>query len=153
MKRFAALMIFLVLVLALSIALAQRVECPVGGFSVTMPDHFAEQPLDAGAPDLCFYWKGKKLTVQAYVTEMGEYSFSDLFQVMTGNETESMSVTVNRMNMYYCAGTDSGGAYVMYSWADRGNYVAMYFYYPENDPTVLKTVDSIMNSIAFDAGH
>ena len=64
MKRLAGLLLILMLVCSLSPALAQTAECPAGGFSVWMPDHFEEvQPDPLSDPDQCFYWHGKKLAV------------------------------------------------------------------------------------------
>ena len=55
MKRLLGIMLVILLVFSLSAALAQKVECPVGGFSVKLPDHFVEESTDSGDPDLCFY--------------------------------------------------------------------------------------------------
>ena len=61
MRRTAvALILAFLLCLAFSVSLAQTVSCPVGGFSLNLPDHFTEQPLSPEAPDLCLYWRGKK---------------------------------------------------------------------------------------------
>ena len=71
MKRIAGMLLALVLFLCSSAALAQRAESPVGGFSVTLPDHFVEEEVFPGS-DLCFWWHGTKLTVQAYAIYQGE---------------------------------------------------------------------------------
>ena len=154
MKRtFAALMLLALLCLFFGVALAQRVSCPIGGFSINVPDHFSEQPLSPDDPDLCLYWKGNKMTVLAYASYLGEVAGSDLFQVLTGTETDSGNTTINGMNMLYAAGTDRGTAYLMYSWMDRGNNVTIYFYYPAGDSSCVDSANRIMNSISFDAGH
>ena len=154
MKRGASVLMLAVLFcLFCCPALAQTVSCPVGGFSVNMPDHFAEQPLSSEEPDLCLYWKGKKMSVLAYATYLGEVAGSDLFQVLTGSETDSGTTNLNGMNMLYATGTEGGTAYLMYSWMDRGNNVTLYFYYPEGDSSCVDSANRIMNSISFDAGH
>lgn len=154
MKRTAvALILAVLLCLSLTSALAQRVFCPVGGFSLNLPDHFSEQPLSSADPDLCLYWKGKKMTVLAYASYLGEVAGSDLFQVLNGTETDSGNITVNGMNMLYAAGNDGGTAYLMYSWMDRGNNVTLYFYYPAGDDSCITSANRIINSISFDAGH
>ena len=140
----AALMLSVLLCLLCCSALAQTVSCPVGGFSFTLPDHFSEQPLSREDPDLCLYWAGKKL---------GEVAGSDLFQVLTGSETDSGTTNWNGMNMLYATGVEGGTAYLMYSWMDRGNNVTLYFYYPAGDSSCIDTADRIMRSISFDAGH
>lgn len=149
----AALMLLVLLCMFCCSALAQTVSCPVGGFSVSLPDHFTEQQLSAEEPDLCFYWKGQKMTVLAYATYLGEVAGSDLFQVLTGSETDTGTTERNGMNMLYATGVEGSTAYLMYSWMDRGNNVTLYFYYPAGDSSCIDTADRIMSSISFDAGH
>ena len=151
MKRLAVFLVVLALVFSVSSALAQKVSCPVGGFSVKLPDHFVEEPL--GGDELCFYWHGSKLTVQAYVSYQGEVAGSDLFQVLDGSETESGMKKYNGMNMQYIRAESQGEVLISYTWMDRGNSVSLEFSYSADDPSVLDTVKSIMNSISFDAGH
>ena len=150
MKRIAGLLLTLVLVLCLSGALAQRAECPVGGFSVTLPDHFVEEPVASGS-DLCFWWHGTKLTVQAYAIYQGEVA--ETFEVLTGDETESGYVTVNGMQMFYTRSETPDCICLSYNWMDRGNSVTMEFTWSPEDSSVISTVNSIMGSIRFDAGH
>ena len=152
MKRIAGLIMVMVLVFSLSSALAQRISCPDGGFTVTLPDHFVEEST-GGDPELCFYWHGSKLTVQGYVSYLGEVAGSDLFEVLTGDEQESGSKTINGMNMIYSLTQYGSDITVMYSWMDRGNNVTLYFQYSAENSSVRSTVKSIMNSISFDAGH
>ena len=149
----AALMLSVLLCLLCCSALAQTVSCPVGGFSVSLPDHFTEQPLPAEDPDLCFYWKGRKMTVLAYATYLGEVAGSDLFQVLTGSETDTGTTVQNGMNMLYATGAEGGTAYLMYSWMGRGNNVTLDFYYPDGDSSCIDTAGRIISSISFDAGH
>ena len=153
MKKVTGLLLVMVMILSLSSALAQRVECPVGGFSIKLPDHFKEESTDYGDPDLCFYWHGKKLTVQAYASYQGEISNSDLFQVLTGYETDYGTKTINGMEMMYSRTEEYGDIRISYTWMDRGNSVTMDFTYSADDTSVLDTVHSIINSIRFDAGH
>lgn len=153
MKRLAGLLLALMLVCAFSAALAQTVECPVGGFSVTLPDHFEQGELDQRDPDLCFNWAGKKLTVLAYASYQGEVALSDLFEVQTGTETESGYTYINGMEMIWIRTVESGTVTETYTWMDRGNSVSLEFSWDEAETSVRKTVDSIMGSIRFDAGH
>ena len=152
MKRFAALMLIMLLVLSCSAALAELVSCPVGGFSLNLPDQFREMPLDSARdPQLCLYWRtgDGSLSIQAYADYMGEVAYSDLFQVLDGTEKESGEININGMRMLY-ARTDT---YIMYSWMDRGNNVSLYFNYSRDDASVRSTVESIIWSVSFDAGH
>ena len=153
MKRFAGIILVLVLVLAAPAALALRAECPVGGFSVNLPDHFWAEELDPGDPDLCFNWRGNKLTVHAYASYQGEVALSDLFLVMTGAETESGYTYINGMEMFWTRTEEYGMVTVTYTWMDRGNSVTLEFSWEASETSVQKTVDSIINSVRFDSGH
>ena len=117
-----------------------------------LPDHFVEEAV-SGDPDLCFYWHGNKLTVQGYASYQGEIAGSDLFEVLTGSETESGYVTINGMNMLYARTEEYGDVIISYTWMDRGNSVTLEFTYSAEETSVQKTVTSIINSIQFDAGH
>ena len=149
MKRFAAILLSAVCMCSLSAALAQTAECPAGGFSVWVPDHFDSVQIDPlFDQDLCFYWHGNKLAVQAYVSAQ---SGSDLFQVLTGSEEEYGPVTVNGKDMLYSMAKEFGKIRISYSWMDqsRGNSVTLEFTYSADDPSVQSTVDKIINSINF----
>ena len=150
MKRLTGLLLVLALVFTLSAALADRQPCETGGFSVKLPDHFVEEPGFYGS-DLCFYWHGTRLTVLAYVSYQGEVS--ETFEVLTGDETASGTVRINGMKMLYTRSESSGNVSITYTWMDRGNSVTMEFTYSADDPSVENTVNSIINSIRFDAGH
>ncbi len=152
MKQIATLLLIMLLVFLCSAALAQSAECPVGGFSLTVPDHFTEETVPPGS-DLCFFWHGSKLTVQAYVSYQGEVPLSDLFVVLTGNETEDRFVKINGMDMRLIRSEDPGSICVSYTWMDRGNSVTMEFTWSPDDPSVINTVNSIISSISFNAGH
>ena len=152
MKRLVMLVLVLLTVCSVTSALAQRISCPDGGFTVTLPDHFVEEST-GGDPELCFYWHCSKLTVQGYVSYLGEVAGSDLFEVLTGDEQESGSKTINGMNMIYALTQYGSDITIMYSWMDRGNNVTLYFQYSAENSSVRSTVKSIMNSISFDAGH
>ena len=153
MKRLTGCLLAVLMVFFLSVALAQRVSCPDGGFSVKLPDHFVEEPLGGGDPELCFWWHGTKLTVQAYVAYQGEIAGSDLFQVLDGSETEYGTMRYNGMEMQYIRTEEYGNTRMSYTWMDRGNSVTLEFSFSTEDSSVLDTVKSIMNSISFDAGH
>jgi len=152
MKRLIGFLLILLMVFSLSAALAQRAESAEGGFSVKLPDHFVEESV-GGYSDLCFYWHGNKLTVQGYASYQGEIAGSDLFQVLTGDETEYGTKTINGMEMMYARTEDGGDVCISYTWMDRGNCVTLEFTYSAADESVQNTVNSIINSIRFDAGH
>ena len=146
-QRLAATLALLVLVVPVYASAAQVASTQVGGFSLTLPDRFAPQSYSQDeAPD-------HSISIQAYAVYLGEVAGSDLFQVLTGSETDSGLITLNGMPMLYAAGADLNGSYFMYSWMDRGNNVTLYFYYPEGDRSSRETIENIMSSIQFDAGH
>ena len=107
-KRLTGLLLVLMLVFSLSSALAQRADCPVGGFSIDLPDGFSEKPQYYNS-DLCFYWENinLRLTVLAYASFQGEVS--ETFEVLTGSETASGYVTINGMRMFYTRSEDPSG--------------------------------------------
>ena len=149
MKRIPGVLLALVLVFSVTAAFAQRAECAVGGFSVKLPDHFVEETDNFGDPDLCFYWHGNMLTVQAYVI-----AGSDLFQVLTGYETDYGTVSINGTNMFYTRTEEYGSVCIAYSWMDRGNCVTMEFSYAADDESsVQRSIKSIINSVSFDVGY
>ena len=78
---------------------------------------------------------------------------SDMFEVLTGSEIDSGYVNINGMNMLYSRTEEYGDVIISYTWMDRGNSVTMEFTYSGEESSVLKTVNSIINSIQFDAGH
>ena len=152
MKRLTGVLLGLVLVFSLSAALAQRAECLEGGFAVKLPDHFVENSSAYGA-DLCFSWHGKKLNVQGYASYQGDFSGADLFQVLTGYETDYSQVSVNGMDMLYTRAEDGDDVIISYTWMDRGNEVSLEFTYAAEDTSVQNTVNSIIHSISFDVGN
>lgn len=148
MKRIAGVLLSVMLMLSFASALAQTADCPAGGFSVWVPDHFISvQPDPLSDPDLSFYWHGNKLAVVAYVSPQ---SGSDQFQVLTGNEEEYGPVTVNGREMLYSRAKEFGKITISYQWMDqsRGNSVTLEFTYYADDPAQ-STVDQIINSISF----
>lgn len=149
MKRIAAILLAAVCLCFLSSALAQTADCPAGGFSVWVPDHFESVQIDPlFDPDLCFYWHGNKLAVQAYISSQ---SGSDLFQVLTGSEEEYGPVTVNGREMLYSMAKEFGKIRISYSWMDHGRAISvtLEFTYSADDPSVQSTVDKIIKSIKF----
>ena len=142
-----------ILMMSLSAALAQTASSDVGGFSVTLPDHFVEESVAASPdPDLCFWWHGNKLNVMAYTLYQGEVPLSDVF--LTGDETEYGYVTIKKMDMLYYRFDDGPKVTISYNWMDRGNLVTLEFSFKASDESsVLKTVNSIIESISFSAGH
>ena len=57
------------------------------------------------------------------------------------------------MQMFYTRSETPGGICISYTWMDRGNSVTMEFTYSPEESSVINTVNSIINSIRFDAGH
>ena len=148
MKRIAVFLLALIIVFSLSAALAQRVSCVDGGFSLNLPDQFSRQQV-GGDPELCFHWSDGSMDIMAYVSYQGEVAGSDLFQVFDGSETDYGTKTIGGVSMKYILSEGS----ISYTWMDRGNSVTMEFIYPAGDSSALDTAKSIIKSIRFDAGH
>ncbi len=147
-KRLAGCLLAILLVLVFSAALAQRVSCPDGGFSLDLPDSFYQLGV-GGDPDLCFHWSDGTLDVAAYASYQGEVAGSDLFQVLDGSEIDYGTKTISGTSMKYVRSEGS----ISYSWMDRGNSVTLEFSYPPGDSSSLDAAKSIVRSIRFDAGH
>lgn len=148
MKKMIALLIAAV-TLCLSLpALAQEASCPAGGFSLTLPDTFSAVSPMPRDQDLVFAWQGGGISVLGYATKMGaKVHFEDLFQVLTGNEVESGQLTIRKKDMLYARGTDSNGAYKLYSWLHKGMRIELYFYYDSSNRSALLDIDDIIHSL------
>lgn len=146
-KRFALLMTVLLLCAAAAPALAQEVSCPAGGFSLTLPDSFAAVSPLPRDQDLVFAWQGGGISLQGYATPMsGKVRFSDLYQILTGAETESGSLNIRGVDMLYARGVDGNGSYSLYTWLHKSVRVELYFYYA--DRNALLVIDEIIHSLA-----
>ena len=148
MKRLTGILLIVLLVFSLSAAMAQRVECATGGFSVKLPDHFVEEAV-SGDPDLCLLLQDENISLSVYVSDAGGL-LPDAFEVFTGDETESGTVVFGGVEMTYVAGQSSEGNYRIYTWLDRRNQVQFYFLITANRKASRKTIDSVMNSLEFE---
>ncbi len=147
MKKLLSLLLFLSLLLLAFSASAQTVSVPSAGFTLTIPDSFSEIPRSpADDPELVLRLADSSLDLTVYVSFSGG---GDLFQLLTGDESEYGSVTVNGMNMLYALGTDIQGNYKMYSWNRSRDSITLYFVWSGSQKEALRLVDSIMSSITF----
>jgi len=148
MKKWFALLLTVLLVIAAVSASAQTVSCTSGGFSLTLPDDFSKvSKSSADDPDLKLHYSNGSVDMAVYVSYAGS---DNSFQVLTGNEQESGQVRIGGVRMNYSRGSDSQGPWKVYSWISSGNSVSAYFIWYGDDTAALEIIDSIMNSISFD---
>ena len=74
----------------------------------------------------------------------------DAFQVFTGDETESGTVTFGKKEMSFVAGNNDDGDYRIYTWLDQRNQVQFYFLITGHLKASRKTIEEIMKSLDFD---
>jgi len=131
-------------------AAAQSVPCPQARLTLTVPDSWKVVPLKSSDdPDLCLLLSGKGISLSVYVSDASG-SFPDAFQVFTGDETDSGTVTLGGREMFYIAGKNEDGDYRIYTWVDRKSQVQFWFVVTAKPKTAQKTIDEIMNSLKFD---
>ncbi len=149
MKKRFALLLAVLLLFVVSAAQAQEVSCKAGRFSLTLPDSFsAISPLPQDQ-DLVFGWQGDGISLLGYATQMGKkVQFNDLFQILTGNETESGMLTIRKQDMLYAQGNDENGAYTLYCWLNSGVRVELYFYYSAGNPDSDRVIKNIIHSLS-----
>ncbi len=128
-------------------ASAQTVYCQSGGFSLSLPDSFAELPRSSGDDrDLVLHLSDGSVDLTVYVSYSGADSG---FQVLTGDELEYGSVSFGGMDMFYTRGQDGSGSWATYSWARSRDSVTLYFLWSGNDSSAMKLIREIMSSISF----
>ena len=149
-KVSAAFLCAVLLVFAVSCASAQIVSCPEAHLSMTVPDSWTVVPLyNSGDPDLCLLLQDENISLSVYVSEAAG-AFPDAFQVFTGDETASGTVTLGGREMTYVAGKNSDGDYQIYTWIDRKSQVQLWFVITAKPKTAQKTIDEIMNTLKFE---
>ncbi len=149
-KRWVLLLCAVILSGMLSAASAQTVSCPDAHLTFTAPDSWTViAPADPEDPDLRLLLRGDDLSLSVYVAESGGLP-PDSFLVFTGDETESGSVTVSGMDMFYVAGQSSEGDYRIYTWPDRSNQVQLYFLITGRLKPARKAIDEILSSLVFE---
>ena len=151
MRKVPAFFLCLLLLFGLvSGAAAQSVPCPRAGLTLTVPDSWKVVPLNASDdPDLCLLLSGKDISLSVYVSEAAG-AFPDAFQVFTGDETASGTVTLGGREMTYVAGKNSDGDYQIYTWIDRKSQVQFWFVITAKPKTAQKTIDEVMNTLKFE---
>lgn len=128
-------------------ASGQTVFCQSGGFSLALPDSFAEIPRSSGDDrDLVLHFSDGSVDLTVYVSFSGTGSG---FQVLTGDELEYGSVSFGGMDMFYTRGQDGSGSWATYSWSRAQDSVTLYFVWSGNDSAAMKMIREIMSSISF----
>lgn len=130
-------------------AYADQVSCPEGGFSLNLPSGFSALSLSSSDPTLCAGWSDGALTVTVYRDYLGQVTVSDLFMVLTGNETYSGISSVAGKEMLCVAGEDPGTSWIYYTWMSDGWNVTVWFSWSADNPSGNSTAQSIMSSVSF----
>ena len=147
MKKLVASLLFLSCLFCAISGLAQTVNCPSAGFSLTIPDTFIEIPhLPMDDPNLVLRYTDNAMDLAVYVSYAGSGS---PFMVLTGNEVECATVNVSGTEMAYARGFDEYGPYATYSWMRAQDAVTLYFVWSGSDDAALRVINDIMYSITF----
>ena len=147
MKKLVASLLFLSCLFCAVSGLAQTVNCPSAGFSLTIPDTFIEIPhLPMDDPNLVLRYTDNAMDLAVYVSYAGSGS---PFMVLTGNEVECATVNVSGTEMAYARGFDEYGPYATYSWNRDRNAVTLCFVWTGSDEAALSLISEIMSSISF----
>ena len=147
MKKWIAFLLVFSCILCTVSASAQTIICPSGGFSLVVPDSFAEIPRSAGDDrDLVLHLSDGSVDLTVYVSFSGA---DNPFQVLTGDELEYGSVSFGGMDMFYIRGQDGTGSWATYSWMRARDSVTLYFIWSGNDSAALRLIREIMTSITF----
>lgn len=147
MKRLLASLLFLSCLLCTVSGLAQTVDCPSAGFTLTIPDTFNEIPhLPMDDQNLVLRYSDGTVDLAVYVSYAGANS---PFMVLTGDEIEYGPVVINGMDMQYARGKDEYGPYATYSWLRAQDAVTLCFVWSGKDDAALALIDDIMSSIIF----
>ena len=147
MKKRIAFLLFFVYMLCVVSASAQTVVCQDGGFSLVVPDSFAEVPRSSGDDrDLVLHLSDGAVDLTVYVSFSGT---DNPFQVLTGDELEYGPVSFGGMDMFYIRSQDESGSWATYSWMRVQDSVTLCFIWSGDDSAALRLIREIMTSITF----
>ena len=146
----AAFLCFTLLTCMVSCASAQVVSCPDARLKLSVPDSWIIVPLSENDdPDLRLLLEDDGVSLSVYVADTGSL-LTGVFDVFTGDETESGSVVLSGIEMDYVAGESRDGSYRIYTWQDSRNQVQFYFLVTAHQKKAGKTIDRIMDSLIFE---
>ena len=74
----------------------------------------------------------------------------EAFQVFTGDETETFTVTLSGVEMTCVAGENEEGNYRIYTWLDRRSQVQLWFLVTGNPKASRKVIEEIMDTLIFE---
>lgn len=146
----AVFLCFTLLICMVSCASAQVVSCPDARLKLSVPDSWVVVPLsDTDDPDLRLLLEDDGVSLSVYVADAGSL-LPGVFDVFTGDETESGTVVLSGVEMDYVAGESRDGSYRIYTWLDRRNQVQFYFLVTAHQKKARETIDRIMDSLVFE---
>ncbi len=148
MKKVFFSLLLVVCLLSAASGFAQTVSCPDAGVTLTIPDSFNEIPhLPMDDRNLVLRYSDGSVDLAVYVSFAGSYN---PFMILTGDETDFGSVTINGMDMQYVRGNDGYSPYITYSWMRADNAVTLCFVWSGSDDTALRLINDIIYSAVFD---
>lgn len=149
-KWTVSLLCILLLCGSVSCSLAGPVACPEAHLVLTVPDSWRNVPLSsADDPDLYLLLEGDGISLSVYIADAGGL-LPGAFQVFTGDETDSGTLTVQGVEISYVAGENSDGAYWIYTWTDRRSQVQLYFLVTGNRQAARSSMNEIIHSLRFE---
>lgn len=151
MRKWHVMLLCLLLLCSIvSCSQAMSVSCLEAHLVLTVPDSWRNVPLSsADDPDLYLLLEGDGVSLSVYIADAGGL-LPGAFQVFTGDETDSGTVTVNGVGLSYVAGENSDGAYWIYTWVDRRNQVQMYFLVTGNRQAARSVINGIVSTLRFE---
>lgn len=115
-----------------------------------VPDDFLELPIsDQDDPDLKLLLENSDMTISVYVSYSSGGGADVLFQVFSGNETESGSVPVGSRDASYVIWNEDSAACFLYTLTDQMNQIQLYFNSVGRPDLAREVVSSIIQSITF----
>ena len=151
MRKCCVLLLCVLLLTGLvSCASAQTVSCPEACLILTVPDSWISVPLtEQDDPDLRLLLESEDISLSLYLADTGGL-MPEAFQVFTGDETETFTVTLSGVEMTCVAGENEEGNYRIYTWLDRRSQVQLWFLVTGNPKASRKVIEEIMDTLIFE---
>ncbi len=149
-RKLAFLLLLLLLPVCLSGASAQTFFCPEAAFTMTVPDDFVQLTIsEADDPDLRLLLENPEMTLSVYVSFSAAGSPDDLFQVFSGNETESGSLLIDGREASYVFWNEGASSCFLYTLTDRTNQIQFYFFSTGRQDLAREVISAIIQSVVF----
>ena len=145
-RKKLSLLCVILLSCLVSCAFAQTIPCPEAHLVLTVPDNWEIIPVgEKDDPGLCLLLENGEMNLSVYVDNTG-----GLFEVFTGDDTESTTVNYGGVQMTCVSGESDEGSYRIYTWLDERDQVQFYFLITDSSRSARGLIEDIMGSIQFD---